>query len=63
MFAAALMPAVYEAQAAMARAQQKVMQDCSLASYQPGRAIAYRCAYCRTLDSASVHCPSCGAPR
>lgn len=24
---------------------------------------AHRCAYCRTLDTAAMRCPSCGAPR
>jgi hypothetical protein len=33
--------------------------------YRPGEPTprAHRCAYYRTLDSASVRCPSCGAPR
>lgn len=40
-------------------------QNCALLSYRPGEPTprAHRCAYCRTLDSASVRCPSCGAPR
>lgn len=43
---------------------QKVLEE-STGAYMPyiSSARTHRCAYCHTLDSASVRCPSCGAPR
>jgi hypothetical protein len=52
------------------RAYLEASQNCAFIPYRMGQLPAilpapqtHRCAYCRTLDSASVRCPSCGAPR